>query len=156
MLLGDILTAKGLVDSANAVRRLTEFGQRLEREADGREVEVDLSHPVLGGFMNALADDLNISAALGVLLPWLARKPDDPAEALAILRKIDRILGVATPDGAADDNAEEDVSALCRRLDEARAARDYATADALRQELIDAGYEVRTTPEGTTAQRLLA
>ena len=64
-------------------------------------------------------------------------------------------VGIASLDEAPADIGE-DVADLCRRLDEARAGKDYATADALRQELIDAGYEVRTTREGTTAQRPLA
>jgi cysteinyl-tRNA synthetase len=36
-----------------------------------------------------------------------------------------------------------------RRLDAARAAKDFAAADALRDELQDAGYVVETTKEGT-------
>ena len=46
--------------------------------------------------------------------------------------------------------------AICKQIDEARASRDYDTADRLRQELIDAGYEVRTAPEGTVAIKQLA
>jgi len=157
-------TAKGLLDSASAVRRLTEFGQRLSREAGEQVAEVDLSHPVLNEFMSSLADDLNISAALAVVHPWISRKQEDPAESLALFWRIDQVLGVVPrADGqespsVSDDGAagEEPVAATCRRIDEARAAKDYATADALRQELIDAGYEVRTTPEGTTAPRRLA
>ena len=45
---------------------------------------------------------------------------------------------------------------ICRKIDEARAKKDFATADRLRQELIDAGYQVKTTKEGTTVQQQLA
>lgn len=154
-------TAKGLRDSANTVRRWAEFGQRLEREAGGRATAPDPGNPVLDGFMGALADDLNISGALGVVLPWITDCDDDPSTALGVFRKIDSVLNLATLQEArtGDDQpreAQEDAAELCRQLDEARAARDYATADALRQQLIDAGYEVRTTPQGTTVQRHLA
>ena len=71
-------TAKGLLDSANTVRRFSEFGERLRQETGGLAAEVDLSHPVLAEFAAALADDLNISAALAAILPWTARQPDDP------------------------------------------------------------------------------
>ena len=45
---------------------------------------------------------------------------------------------------------------FCKQIDEARTSKDYDTADRLRQELIDAGYEVRTAPEGTVAIKQLA
>jgi len=141
-------TVKGLQDAANAVRRWTEFGGRL------------------AGFMQALADDLNISAALAVVLPWIAACGDEPATALGVFRQIDAVLHLAgleaespagAPAGAASgDAAALDAAALCAQLDAARAARDYATADALRARLLEAGYEVRTTPAGTVAQRRLA
>jgi len=152
-------TAKGLLDSANTVRRLNEFGQRLTEETGGQAAPVDLSHPVLAEFVDALADDLNISAALAVVLPWISQKPDDAAEALGVFAKIDQVLGVAPQNGEAEeggDTAEKEIEKLCRGIDEARTAKDYDRADALRQQLVDAGYEVRTSPEGTVAQRRLA
>jgi cysteinyl-tRNA synthetase len=152
-------TAKGLLDSANTVRRLTEFGQRLTAETGGEAAPVDLSHPVLGEFAAALADDLNISAALAVVLPWISQKPDDAAEALGVFAKIDQVLGVVSQNGEAEaggDAAEEEIAELCHGIDAARVAKDYDRADALRQQLVDAGYEVRTSPEGTVAQRRLA
>ena len=38
-------------------------------------------------------------------------------------------------------------------LDAARAAKDFATADAIRNELQDAGYVVETSKEGTRVRR---
>jgi cysteinyl-tRNA synthetase len=153
-------TAKGLLDAAGTVRRLNEFAAQAAARAAGRTAVVGLDHPVLGGFMAALADDLNISAALAEVIPWAARQPEDPAEALAVLRAVNRVLNVAplgeVPAATADPEPDAGVADLCRRLDAARAARDFPTADRLRQELTDAGYEVRTTREGTTARRPLA
>jgi cysteinyl-tRNA synthetase len=56
----------------------------------------------------------------------------------------------------AEADSDAEAAELCRRLDAARAVRDFPTADRLRQELTDAGYEVRTTREGTTVRRPLA
>jgi cysteinyl-tRNA synthetase len=42
---------------------------------------------------------------------------------------------------------------LARRRDEARAVRDYAIADAIRAQLIERGYEVMDTTEGTRLRR---
>ena len=42
-----------------------------------------------------------------------------------------------------------DIIELVRQRDEARATKDYAASDALRDRLTAAGYEVMDTPEGT-------
>jgi cysteinyl-tRNA synthetase len=55
-------------------------------------------------------------------------------------------LGQAAP---TDDYARAKAAAL----DAARAAKDFATADALRNELQDAGWIVETTKAGTTLRR---
>lgn len=153
-------TAKGLRDSAQTVRRWTEFGRRLEQEANGTSQPPD-DHPVVQRFMAALADDLNISGALAEVLPWMANCREQAATALGVFRLVDDVLYLAAlqEKGAGTRQTVEgsdEVTGLCRQLDEARAARDYARADALRQQLIDAGYEVRTTPAGTTAHPRLA
>ncbi len=149
-------TQKGIRDSANAVRRFREFGQQLAQAANGRANEVDNTHPVIANFLSALSDDLNISAALAVVHTWIGQAPDDSAEARVVFDKIDSVLGIAdlseSPEPFGKDNSEM----ICKQIDDARAAKNYDTADRLRQELIDAGYEVRTTPEGTVAVEKLA
>lgn len=157
-------TVKGLADSASAVRKLIEFRQHLEEQTGGESAEIDRSHPVLTAFLEALADDLNVSAALGVVFPWMAGPHPEPAESLAVFREINRVLAVAPIEPAepgaeeieADDQDELPVKDLCRQMDEARARKDWSAADALRNQLQDAGYEVRNSPEGTVATRQLA
>lgn len=46
-----------------------------------------------------------------------------------------------------------DIAEKAQQLDAARAAKDFALADALRNELQDAGYVVETTKEGTKVRR---
>ncbi len=159
-------TEKGLHDSANTVRRLREFRQGLEAGGDGRPAQIDGSHPVVAEFLGALSEDLNISAAMAVVFEWMSQPVGDPVESLGVFEIVNNILNVGpVRDGAgreieslADggDTGELDPEALCRGIDEARASKDYATADALRDELVSNGYEVRTTPEGTVARRMLA
>ena len=149
-------TQKGIQDSANAVRRFTEFGQQLVADAQGETTEVNNDQPVIADFLKALANDLNISAALAVVHTWMGQTPDDPAEALGVFHKINSVLGIADLDETANASDEDNSEALCKQIDEARAAKDYDTADRARQELIDAGYEVRSTPEGTVAVKKLA
>jgi cysteinyl-tRNA synthetase len=159
-------TKKGIQDSAIAVRRLREFRQGLEDASGGKKIEVGKDYPIVSQFLDALGSDLNMSAALAAINGWISEKPSDPAEALGAFEVINSVLNVApvldnrglTVDTqeVAETNGAADPTALCQRLDEARKAKDYDAADALRDELTDAGYEVRTTPEGTIAQKKLA
>ena len=158
-------TQKGLGDSANVVRKLNEFRAALEAETGGEIGEVDIHHPILKEFGAALADDLNISGAMGVVMPWISSKPSDAKEALAVLQKINSVLSVAplnegiesaaTGESDSDDVADQLAEQWRRELDQARANKNYEEADALRKKLNDAGFEVRTTKEGTTIQKML-
>ena len=56
----------------------------------------------------------------------------------------------------ASDAGGLDIKGLCQGIDAARANKDYAKADELRDQLQDAGYEVRNSPEGTVATKQLA
>ncbi len=151
-------TKKGLVDSASIVKRLTEFRAKLEAAAGDEVVEVDFDHPVLKAFGEALADDLNFSRALAVVLPWTSSEPENAAEALAVFNRINSVLAVA-PLGDSDSSSggdDADIHALCKAIDDARAAKDWATSDALRTQIESAGYEVKNSPAGTVAVKKLA
>ncbi len=111
-------------------------------------------------FHEALADDLNISAALGVLFDFVhdgnramdAGEVAGPSAAavLALLDSWDRVLGVLVPDEASADAA---VVELARLRDEARKARNWAEADRLRGEIAERGWVVQDTAEGGKLKR---
>lgn len=158
-------TAKGLSDSAVIVRRLSEFRQKLEQTTKGVAAEVDLSHPVLGEFAAALADDLNIAGALGVVLPWASREPNDAREALGVWKKMNSVLAIApiheglhfeAKTSTEVDAALQQAMQWCREIDAARANKQFDKADEIRKKIIAAGFEVRTTKDGTSIQRQLA
>jgi cysteinyl-tRNA synthetase len=154
-------TLKGLIDSAGAVKRLKDFRAALESQTGGKADDVDHTHPIVKAFGDAMADDLNISGALGVILPWAASKPENAGEALGALNKINEVLAVApvaAADGAAvaGDGEGDEIRALCLKLDEARGQKDYATADTVRGEIQARGYDVKTSPNGTIAEKKLA
>lgn len=156
-------TAKGIEDSANVVRRLIEFRQRLELETGGESDEVDNSHPILKAFGEALADDLNISGAMAVVMPWISTRPENPREALGVFKKINSVLsvapineGVAGLPAAGDADLDAQLDKLCKEMDAARAAKDFKQSDAIRAKIREMGFETRQTPDGTVIQKELA
>lgn len=162
-------TAKGLIDSAQTIDRMVEFRRTLESkiEDDGGQAEVDLSHPVLGEFTAMLADDLNVSGALGVMLPWIKGDHPDPQLSLAVLKKMNSVLSVA-PINEGIANAAEEVESesdaaefeqaqqWANEMDTARQDKDWPTSDAFRDKIHAAGFEVQQTPEGSKIKRKLS
>jgi len=148
-------TKRGLEDSAVNVRKLRTFTEALSAKGVA-PAELDLTHPVVARFVDALADDLNMAGALAVVFEFVSDPPGDAAEALGVMQKFDQVLGVlpVSNGGSADGDgwAAEKITAL----DAARVAKDYAAADAIRDELQDAGYDVKTTKDGTVVSKRLA
>jgi cysteinyl-tRNA synthetase len=64
-------------------------------------------------------------------------------------------MGLETAHLAApqEEEAPAEVQALLERRQAARKARDFATADALRNEITSLGWEVRDTAEGVKLAR---
>ena len=111
-------------------------------------------------FGAALDDDLNISAALAVvfdLVRDLNRRLErrslstaDAGRSLETLRDLDRVLAIL-PDES--DAIESDVAALLEQRVAARAARDFAASDRLRDELAAHGVTVEDTRDGQRWRR---
>jgi cysteinyl-tRNA synthetase len=112
-------------------------------------------------FGDALDDDLNVSEALAALFELvrdLNRRLEarsistaDAGRALDLIRDLDRVLGVL-PDVAADLSAE--LRALIDERAAARAARDWAASDRLRDELAARGVAVEDTRDGQRWRRI--
>ncbi len=106
------------------------------------------------GFDEALDDDLNVSEALAALFQGvrdLNRRLDarslstaDAARAVATIRDLDTVLGIAAPVVELDPEHQ----ALLDQRAAARAARDFAESDRLRDELLARGIAVEDTRDG--------
>jgi cysteinyl-tRNA synthetase len=113
-------------------------------------------------FDAAMDDDLNVSAALAAvfdLVRDLNRRIDsralstaDAGRAIDWLRTTDTVLGVL-PDAA--DDLEPALRSLLDDRVAARAARDWAASDRLRDELATHGIAVEDTRDGQRWRRLV-
>jgi cysteinyl-tRNA synthetase len=132
-----------LLDAQARVERLRDVGRRL---TDG-DSPPDL-RPLRDRFFTALADDFNTPQALAEAHEWVNqafRREGDVGN--AHLREMLHIFGLDTLLDAAEGPPEELVD-IARRREQARADKDFVTADRLRDELRDAGWEVRDGPSG--------
>ena len=76
-----------------------------------------------------------------------------PGERYALLASWDQVLALDLERAARESwEPSEEVLALVAERDDARAAKDYARSDELRQRLQAMGLEVMDTPDGTTVR----
>ena len=112
---------------------------------------------VMTRFRRAMDDDLDTPAATALLFDTVRRanaaidSGDASASALvAAVGEMCRATGLVL---AAAADVPSEISAMAARLDAARAAKDFAVADALRAELQAGGWIVETGKGGTTVRR---
>jgi cysteinyl-tRNA synthetase len=139
---------EALAEAGRAVARVRELGRRLSADAPPVAGAEELSRR----FYDALADDFNTPQALAVVFELVAEanKRLEAGEAVGPgpLREMLWTLGLENLLEADDEAPDADVQRLMAEREEARAAKDFATADARRDELAALGWEVRDTPEG--------
>lgn len=133
------------------LRRLVMAVTQLKERGEAPTAPGDKLRPLLERFDAAISDDLNTPVALTVLDEVVGLKKVPPGEKLAALATIDAVLGLRLleldrldlrlrPTGATIDEAA--VEAVIARRKDARAARDFAASDMLRDELAAQGVEV--------------
>jgi cysteinyl-tRNA synthetase len=137
-----------LEEAERAVSRVRELIRRLD---SGAAVPEELDARV-ERFFDHLADDFNTAAARAELFEWVsdANRLIDGGERVGPGRLGDMLhaLGLESLLEGGDDEAPEEIRTLAAERERARAARDFATADRLRDELAEQGWEIRDTPEG--------
>jgi cysteinyl-tRNA synthetase len=115
----------------------------------------------LENFTAALCDDLNVARAIAAVNEALAQDHSQacPARELAALQRMDSVLSVLRRNqpvaSAASDDLEAQVNALLARRAAARAAKDWAESDRVRDELKALGVQVKDGPTGTTWSRVV-
>jgi cysteinyl-tRNA synthetase len=139
-----------LQEAQGAVKRIRDALRRLRPGASPS----DMAHH-RAAFADALASDFNTPKALASLFEWVreANRRREEAVGEEDLRAMLALLGLGdlTPLQAADDvaEAEPEAIALLEQRETARAARDFAAADRLRDELRALGWEIRDGPVGS-------
>ena len=151
--------AAAAVDRLDAVAAALAAYESDAADDPGLPGAIDAAHD---GFAAAMDDDLGISAALAAVFE-LVRDVNrrmagrtistaDAGRALDALRDLDRVLGVLPDTGEPDLDA--DLAELLDQRVAARAARDWAASDRLRDELASRGIAVEDSRDGQRWRRV--
>lgn len=99
-------------------------------------------------FWAALADDINLPVALSTLWAVVKDSGLDAASKLTLVEEFDRIFGLALMHAKGPELAD-DIMALIREREQARAVGDWVTSDRIRDDLAVRGVMVKDTKHGT-------
>ena len=146
---------KELADAEKAVERL----DALVRKARRAELPVAPAADT-AEFRAAMDDDFDTPAAVAEVFDLVRRAntaldAGDGETASALVTavwELTEALGIEPHDDVAD--LDDEISQLVTARDEARAARDFARADELRDALRDRGIVLEDTPDGTVWRRV--
>ena len=134
-----------LDEAQRSVQRIREAMRRLTVGPSPAGME-----PLRDGFLDALADDFNTPLALRHLFDWVREANRAPGPiGDGHLREMLEILGLGALSAPGAAAASPQLEELRARRDTARANRDFETADRLREQIRDEGWEIRDGPGGS-------
>ena len=164
------VTPETLADAEKALGRLDGLARRfdvaelLAQTEDGYVVEgtppaTGIDPPASAAFRAHMDDDLDTPGALAGIFELVtaahsaadAGDEDEGGRLAHTAAVLAAALGLSLR--AADIDLDEESARLVAERDDARRARDFARADALRHELVARGWTVEDTPSGTAIRR---
>jgi len=160
------LSNEALHSSAEQVRRLREFAERVERTVAGGAGDSDLlrrTEDVRAAYREALDDDLNLPQGVGVLFEHLHEAnaaldaervgSANKAALLGLIADVDAHLDVVRVD---EPGLAAEVERLIEERESARRARDFARADGIREDLKARGIALEDSKDGVRWRRVSA
>ncbi len=104
-------------------------------------------------FLEAINDDLNMPVAMSVV--WdVIKNPNKSKKLQNLLLKFDEVLGLNLKDYKKEENIlPEEIQSLVNERNEARLNKNWAESDRIRDLLIEKGYTVKDSKEGTIVEK---
>lgn len=145
-------TYESLDNTAKAYEKLTKRIAGLSKDGTA---DTEKAQPYLDSFKEALDNDINTSLGLTCVYDVL-KAPLDDATKLYLINEFDKVLSLdltkASPAQSKTENADSEINAeveaLIAQRTEARANKDWATADAIRDKLKEMNVVIKDTKDG--------
>lgn len=136
-----------------ALAGLDSFAARTAAHSDGVSDE-----EVIAKFRTAMDNDLDTTAVMALVFDTVraantAMDAGDVAVVSSLRAAVVEVLSALGLELSTGDDIDADIASRGEAIDAARAAKDFATADAIRNELQSLGYVVETSKEGTRVRR---
>ena len=158
-----VFSYENLDNSVAAYNKLIDKIAALDPKAEG-EIDKQMLWELKQRFMKGMDADLNTSLGITALYDVLKAKTDDRTK-LAALQDFDQVLGLnlleaaakkreAQKQAEAEEEHDPEIEALLAERTSAKKAKDFATADRIRDELKARGIEIIDTPQGPKWKRI--
>jgi len=137
----------------SALAGLDSFVARTAAHSDGTP-----DPTIVSQFTTAMDNDLDTTTVMALVFDSVRRAntamdTGDTATVASVRAAVIEVLGALGLELSLGDDIDADIVAKGTALDAARTAKDFATADALRDELQSLGYVVETSKDGTRIRR---
>ncbi len=148
-------TFEGALAAQKSLNRLREG--YLKQKQGNAKVEKEELEAYQAKFLEAINDDLNIPQAMGIV--WeIIRKTEKSQEYAKLLEQFDTVLGLDLVHSQeylakVTDDIDDEIRELVQKRDQARAEKNWALSDEIREELQAKGYLVKDTKDGTKIER---
>ncbi len=155
-------------DLAASKKRLDKI-YRLKKRLFGLSFE-NLKTPFKDELLKALSDDLNVSASLCLIdemitkanetLDTAGKHKELKAQTLSNLAFIEEVLGFGVKNPfeyfqfGIDEETKAKINTLIKQRNEAKAAKDFATSDKIRDEILSYGVSIMDTVNGTFWEKI--
>jgi cysteinyl-tRNA synthetase len=158
-------TLAGLTEGRAAIARVNEARKNLVRIRDGadREGGDDLAAAVQTAndtFTASMQDDLNVSEALAAIFDFVttcnkaASSVAGATVALQAFARFEDVLAVFGDEPEVAGDAPAELVALLDQRKDAKASKDWAAADKIREEIAAAGWKIVDTPAGARLEKV--
>ena len=139
---------------AEAKQALTKLYLSVRNFKLDKEFKINWNSKFANNFKKALDDDFNTAEAIAILFELALKvNKNQNIEDINLLIKLGNVLGILSQDAEVflKDNVNKgiDVEKIIRQRDEAKASKDYVTADKLRDDLLENDILIEDTPTGT-------
>lgn len=158
-------TSRALQSAQTSLERLRDLAYQLYTQADQKRLFSDEPlepSPWRDTFLAEVENDLNMPRAMAVVWAMLRSQEESPTTRVRLLLAFDRILGFGLQEYLQSDRPQKkrdpesylaavptQVAEQVRNREAVRHHKNYAQADALRENINAAGYAVRDTTRGT-------